>query len=112
MFEPGQKVVIKTRNGYGMVGTVLKITEKRKDVVVQFPTYKVSYNERGFEKGADVWSRSYIVPVTEDIAEKIAHNNKAVKCRKLLEVAKRNVYGLTDGQLDDIISVLSEVADG
>ena len=47
MFEVGQKVVIKTRHGYGMVGTVLKITDKRKDVVVQFPTCKVTYNERG-----------------------------------------------------------------
>ena len=110
MFEVGQKVVIKTGNNtYGMVGTVLKITDKRKDVVVQFPRCKVSYDERGFERGCDVWSKSYIVPVTEDIAEKIAHNNKAAKCRKLLEVATRKVYGLTDGQLDDIISVLNEI---
>ena len=73
MFKVGQKVVIKTRHGYGMAGTVLKITKKRKDVVVQFPTCKVSYNERGFEKGADVWSMSYIVPLTEDIEEEMAH---------------------------------------
>lgn len=109
MFEVGQRVVIKTRHGYGMVGTVLKITEKRKDVVVQFPTSKVTYNEEGFERGGDIWSKSYIVPYTEDVEEEIAHKNKAVKCRKLLDVAIRNVYGFTDGQLDDIISVLSEI---
>ena len=109
MFEVGQKVVIRGRHGYGMVGTVLKITEKRRDVVVQFPTCKVSYNEMGFKRNADVWSMSYIVPLTEDIEEEIERNNKAEKCRNLLEVVTRNVYGLTDRQLDDIISVLSEV---
>lgn len=112
MFEPGQKVVIKTRNGYGMVGTVLKITEKRKAVVVQFPTCKISYDEEGFERGAKVWEMSYIVPYNEDVEKEIAHKNKAVNCRKLLEVATRNVNGFTDEQLDNIISVLSGVADG
>lgn len=109
MFEPGQKVVIKTRHGYGMVGTVLKITEKRKDVVVQFPTCKVSYNERGFERGADVWSMSYIVPFTEDIEKEIAHAIKIDKCLGLVDDMVGKVKKLTDGQLDDIISALSEI---
>ena len=109
MFEVGQKVVIKTRHGYGMVGTVLKITDKRKDVVVQFPTCKVTYNERGFERGADVWSMSYIVPLTEDIVEEVAHEKRIDKCRELLNVVYGKVNTLTDGQLDDIISVLSEI---
>ena len=109
MFEVGQKVVIKTRHGYGMIGTVLKITDKRKDVVVQFPTCKVSYNERGFEKGADVWSMSYIVPLTEDIVEEVEREKRIDKCRELLNAVYRKVRSLTDEQLNDIISVLSEV---
>lgn len=50
MFEVGQKVVIKTQHGYGEVGTVLRITEKRKDVVVQFSDYKANYGLDGWEK--------------------------------------------------------------
>ena len=107
-FYAGQKVVIKTRHGYGMVGTVLKITEKRKDVVVQFPTCKVTYNERGFERGADVWSMSYIVPHTEDIEKEIAHAKKIDKCVELLDTMIGKAKKLTDGQLDDIISALSK----
>lgn len=112
MFEPGQKVVIKTRNGYGEVGTVLKITEKRKDVVVQFSDYKANYGLDGWEKRNDVWSMTRIVPLTSDIEEEVAHENRIDKCRELFNVVYGKVNTLTDGQLDDIISVLSEVADG
>lgn len=101
--------MIKTRYGYGMVGTVLKITEKRKDVVVQFPTCKVTYNERGFERGADVWSMSYIVPLTEGVEKEVSHLGKISKCRDLLKEVPPKLNSLTDGQLDDIISVLSEI---
>ena len=109
MFEVGQKVVIMRRHGYGEVGTVLRITEKRKDVVVQFSDYKANYSLDGWEKGCDIWSMTRIVPLTADIAEEIAHEKKIDKCRELFNVVAGKVRTLTDGQLDDIISVLSEV---
>lgn len=109
MFEVGQKVVIKTRHGYGEVGTVLRITEKRKDVVVQFPNYKANYGLDGWEKGSDVWSMTKIVPVTADVEEEIAHLKKIYKCRDLLKGVPPKLNSLTDGQLDDIISMLSEI---
>ena len=112
MFEVGQRVVIKTRHGYGMVGTVLRITEKRKDVVVQFSNYKANYGLDGWEKGADVWSMSRIVPLTEDVEEEIAHLEKISKCRELLKEVPPKLNSLTDGQLDDIISVLSKIEVG
>ena len=107
-FYAGQKVVIKTRHGYGEVGTVLRITEKRKDVAVQFSDYKANYGLDGWEKGKDVWSMTRIVPLTADIEEEVAHENKIDKCRELLNVVYGKVNTLTDGQLDDIISVLSK----
>ena len=112
MFEVGQKVVIVRQHGYGEVGTVLRITEKRKDVVVQFSDYKANYGLDGWEKGNDVWSMTRIVPLTADIEEKVAHEKKIDKCRELFNVVYGKVKELTDGQLDDIISVLSEIEKG
>jgi len=109
MFEVGQKVVIKIGNGYGEVGTVLRITEKRKDVVVQFPNYKASYDLRGWEKCSDVWSMTRIVPVTADVEKEIAHLKKISKCRELLKEVPPKLNSLIDAQLDDIISMLSEI---
>lgn len=109
MFEVGKKVVIVRQGRYGEVGTVLRITEKRKDVVVQFSDYKANYGLDGWEKRANVWSMTRIVPLTADIEEEVAHENRIDKCRELFNVVYGKVSTLTDEQLDKVILILGEV---
>lgn len=108
-FEVGQKVIFADRDGYGAIGTVVKITEKRKDVVVQFPSWTKTFRGDGINRQSDTWHRSWIEPLTQEIVEELNHKNKAAKCGKLLNAVYKKVDNLTDEQLDKIISVLSEI---
>ena len=85
MFEVGQRVVIQTQYGYGSIGTVLRITEKQKSVVVKFPGCKpVNYDLDGWEKGYSSARKNThltkIIPMTADVAKEIGHLTSVSRC--------------------------------
>ena len=108
-FYVGQKVISASRDGYGAIGTVVKITKKRKDVVVQFPSWTKTFRGDGVNRQSDTWHRSWIEPLTQEIVEELNRKNKAAKCGKLLNAVYKKINSFTDEQLDKIITALSEI---
>ena len=91
-FKVGDKVV---RNFHNVVfhdiGTIVKITSKRKDVVVDYGNYKETYDMNGWQKGASIWNQSRIILLTPEIEEEI--NNKIIiyKCKSIFYKTKLTV---------------------
>lgn len=104
-FNVGDKVVGNYGVGGRRIGTVVNITKKRGDIVVDFGNYKETYSSSGFQKGGDVWSRVYIELLTPEIQEDIRKNNLVLKCRKTFEAKCRQ---LTADQAEKILEILSE----
>ena len=88
VFNVGDKV---SRNRTSCIGTVVKITDKRKDVVVDYGSFKETYREDGMLRGCDVWNVIYIVPLTKELQQKIEDEKMVRKCKALLDRAKRKV---------------------
>lgn len=103
VFKVGDKV---SRNGTACIGTVIKITEKRKDVVVDFGNFKETYNLHGSQKGADVWTSSHIYLLTPELQQEIKDARMVRKCKDLLDEAKDN---LTADKARKIIKFLLEL---
>lgn len=106
MFKVGDKVVT-TRSR--VVGTVIRITPKRKDVVVDFGNYQRVFGSDGWEKGADVWSLTMIEPLTPEIAREIKQNIIINKCKRLFRIKEKN---LTFDQAARILEVLEDEDNG
>lgn len=105
-FKVGDKVVT-TRSR--AVGTVIRITPKRKDVVVDFGNYQSVFRSDGWQKGADVWSATIIEPLTPEIEREIKQNTIINKCKKLFQAKERN---LTFDQAARILEVLEDEDNG
>lgn len=105
-FKVGDKVVT-TRSR--AVGTVIRITPKRKDVVVDFGNYQGTFRPDGWEKGGDVWSATIIEPLTPEIEREIKQNTIINKCKKLFQAKERN---LTFDQAARILEVLEDEDNG
>lgn len=99
-FNVGDKVVI---NGTITIGTVIKITPKRKDVVVDYGRFKSTYGLDGYEKGTDIWHSSKIILLTPEIEKQIADYKTITKCKDMFQRTK-----LTADQAVRIIDILSE----
>lgn len=102
-FNVGDKVVMSKRASRKIIGTVIKITEKRKDVVVDFGRYKLTYNIDGRERNCDVWSTSHIEPLTPEIEEEIRQSEIINKCRIVFDKKK-----ITADQAERILDILLE----
>ena len=89
-FKVGDKVISSNVSGFGsqVTGTVVKVTEKRKDVVVDFGNYKETYDKTGWQKGGDIWFKSTIRLLTPEIEEDIRQKNIIYKCKEKLKNAK------------------------
>lgn len=104
-FKIGDKVIRNYRSGYPTsIGTVVNITKKRGDVVVDYGNYKEKYASDGWQRGGDIWSHSYIRLLTPEIEEEIRQSNLIRKCRD--EFNKKKV--LTADQATRILEILSE----
>ena len=101
-FKVGDKVA--TTRPY-TVGTVIRITPKRKDVVVDFGGYQNTFSPDGWQKGADVWYGTMIKPLTPEIEQEIKQNIIINKCKKLFQNKERN---LTFDQATRILEVLED----
>ena len=106
-FRVGDKVVRNYKYDLGSVsiGTVVKITPKRNDVVVDYGHYKETYNKDGYTKG-DVWSTSYIRVLTPEIKKEIDDMRTINKCRN---VFKKKSSKLTVEQAEKILEILNNM---
>ena len=86
------------------IGTVVNITEKRGDYVVDYGNYKETYRYDGWQRGGDVWSRSHIQLLTPEIEDRIRQVNLIRKCRDAFEKKK----DLTANQAEMILKILEE----
>jgi len=107
MFEVGDKVIRnydpKYRSGVPIIGTVVKITAKRGDVVVDYGAYKETYMSNGWQRGGGVWNCSMITKLTQDIEEEIRQLTLIRTCRTEFEKTE-----LTANQAERILAILRE----
>ena len=106
-FKVGDKVVRNYKYDFGSVsiGTVVKITPKRNDVVVDYGHYKETYNKDGYTKG-DVWSASSIRVLTPEIEKEINDMKIINKCRTIF---KKKSSKLSVEQAEKILEVLNNM---
>lgn len=91
MFKVGEKVVSNSySNSSKTIGTVIRVTQKRKDVVVDFGNYEETYNKDGKSKNNEIWFRSYIEPLTPELEKEIYDNRLIRKCIKVFENSTLN----------------------
>lgn len=80
-FKVGDRVVRNYTPGYScVIGTITKITGKRKDIVVDYGDYQERYNLHGWQKGGEVWCTSYIEFLTPEIEKEIEETRTIKKC--------------------------------
>lgn len=108
-FKVGDKVV---RN-YGKykvnirsisMGTVIRITPKRNDIVVDYGHYQETYNKDGYTKGS-VWNMSFIKILTPEIEKEINDIKTIEKCKNIFE---NKISKLTVEQAEKIIKILND----
>lgn len=104
-FNVGDKVVCNYGRNIRTIGTVVNITPKRGDVVVDYGNYKETYNSRGFQKGGDAWHNPYIELLTPEIQEDIRKTNLILECRKTFDMKCKQ---LTADQAEKILAILNE----
>ena len=103
-FKVGDKVVRNYRGDYGIsIGTVVKITPKRKDAVVDFGRYKETYDSTGWQKGGDIWTRSTITLLTPEIQQDLADRELIATCKDVFAKTK-----LSAAQARKILEILNE----
>lgn len=102
-FAVGNKVVGEFYMGVIRIGTVINITDKRKDVVVDFGNFKETYRCDGYQRGGDAFTRSHITLLTPEIEQEIKDHKLILKCRKTFEK-----YKLTADQAARILEILNE----
>jgi hypothetical protein len=103
-FKVGDTVICETYGGHlGQTGTVIRITEKRGDVVVDYGNHQETYRSDGYGRGS-VWRTPHIKLLTPDIQEKIRRANLIRECRKKFEDKK----DLTAEQAEKILEILKD----
>lgn len=112
-FKVGDKVVEITNDTYNRIGTIVSISEKRKDITVSYRVSKnggtattvfSTYRADGCAR-ADVYYRSQIVPYDDKAREGIERQNVQARCRNVLR-------GLLSHDIDyDLAKRILEVVD-
>ena len=85
------------------IGTVVNITKKRDDYVVDYGNYKETYRYDGWQRGGDIWTQSHIQLLTPEIEEHIRQINLIRKCRDTF-----NKKDLTAEQAEKILEILED----
>ena len=102
MFQVGDRVVVVQGGKLGRtVGTVTRITGKRKDVVVSFGDYEEIYLQNGSFKTSDVWSVRRIELLTPELEQKVYEERTIARCKQLFQKAT-----LTVQQAEKILDIL------
>lgn len=104
-FNIGDKVIRNYRTSLSTsIGTVVNITKKRGDVVVDYGNYKETYRSNGWQRGGDIWTRSKIQLLSPEIQEEIRKINLIQKCWDTFAKKK----DLTADQAERILVILTE----
>ena len=104
-FAVGDKVVLGYRKVLNpAIGTVIRVTNKRKDVVVDFDGYQETFDCYGRSKSDDIWYFSYIELLTPAIEKDIKDNLIIAKCKKMM----KNTILINADQATRIIAILEE----
>ena len=88
MFTVGDKVVL---NDGICIGTVIRLTDKRQDVVVDFGRIHRKFSQTGREVGGDRWSCNRIQPLTDELQKKIQDRQIVAKCKRVLSDASLRI---------------------
>ena len=102
----GDKVITKRFCGMGSrsIGTIVKITPKRQDIVVDFGNYQETFDKTGWQKGGDIWYKSWIELLTPEIEKELQDAAMIRKCKDVFNKTK-----LTPELAKKILEVLNEV---
>ena len=103
IFKVGDKVSL---NKGLTIGTVIRITEKRQDVVVDFGRYCEKFSQTGREIGGDSWHYDTIYPLTEEIEKEILDKRVVAYCKKILSDASN--YNITPDKARKIINFFKQ----
>ena len=105
-FKVGEKVSVDMSSH---IGTVIRISQKRGDITVEFKypnnSYTKVFDKFGREKNGDRYSIHRIYPLTEELSRKIANNVVIATCLVEFEKRKKN---LTAEKAERIIKILRE----
>ena len=84
-FKVGDEVELHNRWGSPHIGKIIKMTEKRKDITVDFGTYTEIFDSRGWEKKRDVYYKTYISKLTPERKREILDDRLITFCKKKVE---------------------------
>lgn len=88
-FKVGDRVVRNyNSNIHKYIGTIIKITEKRGDIVVDYGHFQERYDRSGWEKGDNYFYRSYITLLTPEIEEELRKEKVISECKQKMENIK------------------------
>ena len=104
-FAVGDKVVLNYRKVLNpTIGTVIRVTDKRKDVVVDFDGFQQTFDCYGRSKSDDIWYFSYIELLTPAMEQDIEDNLVIAKCKKMM----KDTILINADQTARIIAILEE----
>ena len=105
-FKVGDKVITEPFGGIGTrsIGTIIKITPKRQDIVVDFGNYQETFDKTGWQKGRDVYYRDFIKLLTPEIKKELQDAALIRKCKDTFNKTK-----LTPEIAAKILEILNEV---
>ena len=85
-FKVGDRVVRNyNSNIHKYIGTIIKITEKRGDIVVDYGHFQERYDRSGWQKSDNCFYRSYINLLTPEIEEEIRKEKVINECKQKME---------------------------
>lgn len=105
-FKVGDRVSL---NGRNYIGTIVRITKKRGDIVAQFgdTKYEMTFDKDGREKGGGVWNTSRILPLTPELKQKFYGQDLLKECRNKFDTVVKSGK-MTVGMLNDIMKILEK----
>lgn len=104
-FKVGDKVVV-NYNGLGaypLIGEVIRVTKKRRDVVVKFNGYERIFSSSGYQKNCNYWNAWRIQLLTPEMEEELNRRKIIERCQDLIKNIQAN---LTYEQAIKIIEIL------
>lgn len=95
-------------SGKGLqICTVVKITEKRKDIVVTTGKTQMTFDRIGSARNGDAYNRSYITKTTDEDVSEIQNAIAVRKCIRLFE-EHRKAEKITAEMAKKIIAIFEE----
>lgn len=108
-FKVGDKVVVNYNGSEArcpLIGEVIRVTKKRRDVIVKFNGYERTFSSSGYEKTRDhwyAWNAWRIKLLTPEIETELEQRKIIEDCKELF---KNNKDNLTREQATQIIKIL------